>query len=299
MQNLTFTTQKDREDAKNKAVEIRESGDILLALEIFQAIEKWDEAHANIKGLLDVLGHIRITYTLLANQTNDQQIKKDLLKKVSETVQKIKQLLNTHVELPEGVRAIQLIHIASANFELLSDKIWTTQLHETKFQTIKEESKGASKKESNNQPEIKPNTPISNDTLQLQQQLQEILQDVEQAIAILPGSKAHKAWPMNLKAQIQYALGNLNGALTTIADAQQLLFEGYEAEVAGGDQAEIKLNVWLSGLMLTMATICQKENRLILARHYANYVVTMDYPYLENRRNQAEQILKVLGQPIH
>ena len=48
----TILNQKEREELKNKAVEKRESGDLLDALEMFQSVSTWDELNKNYVGLL-------------------------------------------------------------------------------------------------------------------------------------------------------------------------------------------------------------------------------------------------------
>lgn len=129
-----------------------------------------------------------------------------------------------------------------------------------------------------------------------EENLTKALSIISLAIEKLPGSKAHKAWPLNIKAKILYALGRGDEAVKTLAEAEVLLFEGYDEEVSGGDQAEIKLNAWLSGIHLTFASICKKEGKIILARHYASSVLTIEDPKntLGERKKEARRILDSL-----
>lgn len=124
--------------------------------------------------------------------------------------------------------------------------------------------------------------------------LKSALNDIKGAIKNLDGSVAHKAWPANTKAKIQYSLGDVSGAINTLTDAEAWIFEGYGDEVKSDkSQAELKLNVWLCGLHLTLAKICASENKDILAKHYANSVLNLDDPksLLGERKKEAQRIL--------
>lgn len=116
---------------------------------------------------------------------------------------------------------------------------------------------------------------------------------VNKSISDLGGSKAHKAWALNKKAQVQYLLKDLKGAFASLKEAEYFIYEGYDEEIKefGG---EMKIKTWLTGLWLTYAHICKKEGRTLLSNLYANAVKSMPDPEktLVLRKSQAEKILK-------
>jgi len=74
------------------------------------------------------------------------------------------------------------------------------------------------------------------------------------------------------------------------------LFEGYDEEILKDDQAQLKLNVWLTGLHLTKAKIYAGEKKYVLAKHYANSVSNVSDPQnmLGERKKEAQRILASL-----
>jgi hypothetical protein len=122
--------------------------------------------------------------------------------------------------------------------------------------------------------------------------LNDALSLVDHAIENLPGSLANRAWPANLKAKIEYEMGSIDDSLHTLVQAQEWVLKGYGDEMRKDDQAEMKLNTWLSGLMLTTADICAKENKPFLAKHYCTYILNMYDPkgYLADKKKEAQKI---------
>ena len=136
-------------------------------------------------------------------------------------------------------------------------------------------------------------------TQEANNELTEALATLNEALADLPGSDAHKAWPANARARILHKLGRDDEAVQTLANALVSLFRGYDAVIAKGDQAETKLNVWLAGIHLTFARICEDTNKPILAKHFAQSVLDITDPknLLNERKKEARKILESLHKP--
>ncbi|PIS22118.1 hypothetical protein COT50_03650 [candidate division WWE3 bacterium CG08_land_8_20_14_0_20_41_10] len=246
---------KDREEIKNRAVEVRESGDLAQAKELLEQVIDWDEKNDNPRGEIDALGHLRIVYSNMAEEEKDAQVKQSLKEQARGCVEKALVIIDARPEIPQDSRSILQVHLAS-----------------TIFETAKE----------NTDPTFKV------------AQLEKALQVVKDAMETLPGSQAHKAWPANLKAKILYEMGKKEEAWDVLMQAEKWIYGGYNQEIVNGDQAEIKLNVWLSGLMLTKAEICKREGKTILARHYTEYIVSMNDSTnsLSQRKKDAQIILQ-------
>ncbi len=247
----------EREKIKNMAVGLREAGNLQEALKMFREVEEWDIKNDNVRGHMDVLGHMRITFTRLAEEEKDPKRKKNLYHKALEVAQEAIRLGESNKDTAGDPTIIQQVHLASA----ILDTIKTDKNDEEK-----------------------------------RKKLAQALSLVNHAIENLPGSQAHKAWPATLKAKIEYEMGSIDDSLHTLIQAQEWVIKGYGDEVAKDDQAIMKLNVWLSGLMLTTADICAKENKPFLAKHYAIYVMTMADPenLLGERKKEAKRILDSL-----
>lgn len=251
----TASPKQTREEYKNLAVETREQGKLEKALNMFEQILEWDKENKNITGQMDTLGHTRITYTRLADeiQTENPKKAKELRYKALESVNSAIKLGKNKQKL-KGECAIQKVHFASASSDLIQ------------YLTSKTEK---------------------------QKVLKKAYTTIKQAMKELPGSRAHQAWPSNAKAKIEYALGMTSKAIGTLTEAEKLLFDGYQEEFKRDDQAQLKFAVWLSGLHLTYAMIAAKENRPMLARHYATSVImTLDPKgVLGERKKEAQRIL--------
>ncbi|MFA5776588.1 MAG: hypothetical protein WC988_03490 [Patescibacteria group bacterium] len=250
-------TKEGREELKNQAVEIRESGDLESAEVLFKQIIDWDEKNNNPRGEIDVLGHLRIVYTKMVEEEKNPQVKLSLREQARVCVEKALAITNTHPEIPQGPKSILQVHLASIIFDSARE-------------TANQDSKAT--------------------------QLEKAFQIVTEAMETLPGSQAHRAWPANLKAQILYEIGKKEEAWDVLMQAEKWIYEGYDKEIASGDQAEIKLNVWMSGLVLTKAEICRREGKIILARHYAEYILNMSDPQntLGQRKKDARTVLEKL-----
>lgn len=124
-------------------------------------------------------------------------------------------------------------------------------------------------------------------------QLTTALETIEESIKNFPGSQAARAWPLNTKAQIQFKMGNTSDAMDSICQGQRMLYEGYEEQLKEDNNSDLKINVWLSGLFLSATVICKQTNRELLAKYYANAVLSLpdEEGHLVNRKNQAKALL--------
>jgi tetratricopeptide (TPR) repeat protein len=127
--------------------------------------------------------------------------------------------------------------------------------------------------------------------------LKNALENITEAIENLPGSTAHRAWPAHTKAEILHDLGKSEEAIKTLYQAQSWIFEGYEDEINNDDQAEHKLNVWLSGIHLSFAKIYRDTNKPILARYFASAILNQGdkNKLLTERKKQAQRIIDSLN----
>lgn len=243
--NLSTTDSKEkREEQKNLAITLRESGKYQLALEKFDEVLAWDKAHENSKGLKDVLGHKKILFTLLADASSENSDKKAYLDKAEECLKEASKLF------PED--KILYVHLASLSLNNAS-------------LFPKDKKKYA----------------------------EEALISLEKALENFPGSKAHRAWPLSIKARALHVLDRDSEALSVLAQAEQALFEGYDEEMKNQDQGRIKISVWLSGIYLVYAHIAHKQQKSILAEMYANSIISMPDPLnvLHNRKKEAKELL--------
>lgn len=255
---VSISSPKTRETYKDEAVKVRESGNLLTSLEMFREILKWDESNKKPQDQMDTLGHIRICYTRLADEleTKTPNEAKKLRYQALEAVEMAMKIGKKYPKLKDA-SAIQKVHFASASYDL------------TKYISNKVEKRKV---------------------------LEKAYKIIKQAIKELPGSKAHKAWPANTKAKIEYDLGLKEEAIKTLTDGERLIFEGYADEFAHQKDAELKFGVWLSGLHLTQANIAIKEKMPLLAKHYATSVImTLDPKnVLGERKKEAQRIIDSL-----
>ena len=89
MPYLTISDAKEkREEAKNKAVDLREAGDLKEASELLEEVIAWDEANPNDRGLVDALGHLRITFSRLAEEQDGSEAQKAYLQKALDAIKR-------------------------------------------------------------------------------------------------------------------------------------------------------------------------------------------------------------------
>ena len=104
------STPEERETFRNKAVETREAGNLNEALSMFRQIIDWDEANDNLRGKIDVMGHLRITLTRLAEAEKDEDRKKEFRKEALKVVEEAMALGEQDATIPEGTKTIQKVH---------------------------------------------------------------------------------------------------------------------------------------------------------------------------------------------
>jgi hypothetical protein len=160
------------------------------------------------------------------------------------------------LNMPEGALAIQKVHLAS--------------LYIKRFEN-----------------------PAEADNVDLLNNAIEIL---DSALKVFSGSKAHRAWPLGIKARALHLLKKDTEALETLTQAQLALFEGYDEEVGTSDQSAMKLRIWSAGIMLGFAEIYLAQNKPILAEIYASAVLATPDPEnsLVARKKQAEKFMENL-----
>ncbi len=158
------------------------------------------------------------------------------------------------IDVPSGAKAIQQVHLASMIF---NQSMYLSQA-------------------------------------QMSAELRKGVEIITKAIENLPGSEAHKAWALAIKAKLLHRLGQDDKALQTLFEAQAKLYEGYDAEMKGADQAELKLRVWSSGVQLGFAGIYVDQKKLLLAEIHASAVLNTLDPQgvLKARKKEAKDLLK-------
>lgn len=226
-------------------IKLRESGLLSEALSKVNDLLTVHEKSNDKKGLVEALGHKRLVLNHIADTKNSKNEKESVIKEMLEVAGKAIDIAEKNFPSDKAMRALLNMHLADA---LIS---------------YSEHSK------TQNKDEI----------------LQNAFELVDKSIADLGGSKAHKAWGLNKKAQAQYLLKDVKGAFASLKDAEYALYEG--------DDEEMKIKTWLTGLWLTYAYICKKEGRTILANLYANAIIGMPDPEktLVLRKKQAEKML--------
>lgn len=251
----------DKSDIELKikqAIELREAGKLVEELELLRVTETLAAEIGDIGGRMDVLSELRAVYSKMGDEEKDAKAKKDFFQKALNTAEAAVDLGRSHPEISKDSLPLQEVYLSSALLD-----------------TVKEEMDVELKKT----------------------RLSGALSLVNHAIENLPGTLANRAWPANLKAKIEYEMGSIDDSLHTLVQAQEWVLKGYEDEMKVDDKAEVKLNSWLCGLMITTASICAKENKPFLAKHYCAYVLSMYDPtgYLSDKKREAQAILDSLN----
>lgn len=253
---MEINTMAQREEAKNKAVVLREQGNLEEALTILNNVISWDQENANPRGQMDALGHKKITLTLLADNTQDIKKRRTYIDEATKCIeQAIK--LGKENDLPKGTIAIQYVHKASLHLKY-------AHLYESFEKTT---------------------------------QLKYALEAIDAGLENLPGSKAHRAWALTIKANILHEQKRFDEALEVLFDAQRCLYEGYAAEMKAQDQGTIKLRTWSSGIFLTLGKVYLDTGKPILAEICFSSVLKTPDPegILKARKDEARKLLDMLG----
>ncbi len=252
---IKFESKDQRETAKNQAVVLREQGKLEEALAQFNAIIAWDIENANPRGQMDVLGHKKITLTLLADSCEDGDKKTLYINQASECIEEAIRLGKEN-DLPKGPLATQYVHKASLHLKYAG-------VYSPKEKTM---------------------------------QLKYALEAVDKGLEDLPGSKAHRAWALSIKANILHEQKRTDEALDVLLEAQRCLYEGYDAEMEAQDQGAIKLRVWSSGISLALGKVFADTGKPILAEIYLAAVLQTPDPegILKARKSEAQKLLDTL-----
>lgn len=105
-----------------------------------------------------------------------------------------------------------------------------------------------------------------------EEELKEALKVLNPVLKDFPGSKAHKAWPLKLKAEILIELEKPMEAFLILNEAEVYILNGNREELKESD-GNLKLKVWLTGIWLAKARACIKLKYNLLARMYAQSVL--------------------------
>lgn len=237
-------TKTSNSELITNAVNLRESGALEESLEEFKNLKEKFEKEKNYRDLVNVLGGMKINYQLLADNLDEKDPEHDkkaleYLVNVESSINKSLYLIAMHKDvIPEGHSIILLVHSASAKLNL------------SKY--------------------IK-------DDVEKKVKLISALQDVNDAIDKLPGSLAHKAWPISTKAKILMELGELEDAIEIVEEGYIFLKDGYEEEMKNND-GERNLAIWEASLKTTEACILEKLGRTEEALALLKTVVASEPP---------------------
>ncbi len=246
----------------NEAVNLREQGQLEEALTRFEELRKAFEATNSFRDLVTVLGNLRITHTLLSDVASDTNSRLAHLEQASACIDDALAIMTEHSEeVPQGNRPIFLVHSASI-------KSRRGNLH------------------------------ISSD--ERVSLLESALADLDLALQDFPGSRAHRAWPLALKARILCDLEDYESALQVISRGKADLASG-RAEELQANGGERNLLIWESGLMLIEARVLYEqgnaEEALALLQGVLEMTPPLDYPdTLAVRKEEARRLIKEYSQ---
>lgn len=254
-EHLSLSASKDEREAyKNKAVTLREQGKHKFALDMLDEVIRWDEQNKNFRGIMDVLGHKKLAYTLMADGVADPQHKGQLLTLALACVEEALNMGKEVPDLPVGPVLTQYVHYAGL---LLTTADLETAQVATKKRNL-------------------------------------AIEYLDKALSNgFTGSTAHKAWPLSIKAKALHALGQSEQALDCLLQAQKMLYLGYEEELKLNDQAEMKIRVWSSGISLGLGKLLLETGKPLLAEvHFAAVITTPDPDgILVARKKEAKKLL--------
>ncbi len=242
----------------DEAVNLREQGRLEEALARFEDLRRALEATNSFRSLVTVLGNLRITHTLLSNVASDNDSRLAHLEQASECVDAALAVMSAHAEeVPQGNRPIFLVHSASI------------KRHRANLLVSAEERAGL---------------------------LDSALTDLDLALQEFPGSRAHRAWPLSLKAKVLCDMEDFEGALKAISSGKTALALG-RAEELQSDGGERNLLIWESGLMLVEARVLYEqgdvEGALSLLQRVLDMTPPLSYPdTLAVRKDEARRLIK-------
>lgn len=110
-------TKEKRDERKNEAIRTREAGKLEEAVEIFSEVLAWDQENENPKGEMDTLGHLRIIYSKLADQQENEDEQRHYFEMAMDTAESILEIGRTALGLEKKELSIPLIHSADARMD--------------------------------------------------------------------------------------------------------------------------------------------------------------------------------------
>lgn len=255
-----------RQKVLDYAQSLREKSNLEEAEFLFKSVIEWDLKNYNPKGLVNVYGHLRILYTrkaiIQSLKANKLKYLNQALKVIDQAESVIKHFNKNPKMCLDGTKDV---------YKTLGNGVYPILLVH-KSSVLVELAKL--------------------DLTKSKQDLKIALKTINRAIKNLPGSLAHKAWPLKQKGEILFLLGKNDEALKTIFDAQKYLFDGYFDELKQSD-GELKIAVWKSGLDIALAKIYLSQKKYLLAKLTLSGVLA--YPdsngYLNERKKEAKYLL--------
>ncbi len=244
---------KVRERVKNNAIILREKGSLYLSKNLFESVLEWDKTHNNYRGFIDVVGHLRIVYTLLAKRAKSTSSKKAYLQKAQSLMREV--LRKPSDNIPQHSINILKVHYASllTNLALLT--------------TSKKERESLLKKA------------IST--------LKSTIKDFPGSKAHLAWPLGNLAKNYYLLGEYDKAFYTAHLAEEKIYDGY--LKEFYK----DSQDATIKFNVWLSKAVLLKALACKQTKKDLLSKYYARSVLSLKGPayLLKDVRKEARELI--------
>ena len=254
-------SKKERERYKNFAVELRESGKLLLSRRMLEEVIAWDDANKNYRGKSDVLGHLKIVIDKQANYAKSTKEKLKFYDESKKALDRSLLLINKGMVKKKGARNITLTHIASL------------QLKRANLLKNNARKKG----------------------------VKSALITINKALNGFSGSKAAVAWPLNVKAKILIALEKYDQAFKILQLAEKNIYDGYIDEMKGfsdkgavADQGKLKLKIWHCAVWTSYGQLFKDSGREVLAEQYFNGVIQAPdvSGYLMEVKAKAKKLVK-------
>ncbi len=257
--------QEKREEYKNLAIEVRESARYKKAISMFKEVLAWDVANKNHTGYVDVLGHTKIAYVKLAENSKNKKDQEYYYTKATESLDEAVKTIKEY-DLGEGRMAIMKVHKTGIMIKLANSQ----------SKTKKEKTLKLALKTINSAIKSLPGS------------------EAHKAWAMIK-----KAQILHLMGNSQDALNVAHDAETNLfLGYDQELDVKYNQKtgrkVIGGDQGIIKLRVWLSMIFITIAQIYKDTQKYVLAQYYVESVLSINDPekVLKSIKQDAKKLQK-------
>ncbi len=247
-----------RNQLYNHAVSLRESGHLVESLTFFKQIAGFDKKHNRYQDLIDVFGHIRITYTRLADDTNSTYEKNKYLYKALLTLKDAISIANTHQEITKGSKSILSAHTASLILKIsLINSKYKKELLSYALKHIDKALKDLPGSEAHK------SWPANTKAQILLE-----LENLTEATKVI--TKAENWLKTGKKTELQ----------------------------SNDPHSRIKIDVWTTGIYLTKAKIYMAELKPILARFYAQLVLDYPTisDHLTERKKDAKKLIQEINE---